>query len=81
MDKEHDISITYTKDNNNKSLDIDIGVDVFNSDNADIHLDYDVFSKKLNTEIDTGLGSFEYQSNKNYSVKIDLPKGDTKDGE
>lgn len=79
MDKEHDISITYTKDNNNKSL--DIGVDVFNSDNADIHLDYDVLSKKLNTEIDTELGSFEYQSNKNYSVKIDLPKGDTKDGE
>lgn len=81
MDKEHDISITYTKDNNNKSLDIGVDVDVFNSDNADIHLDYDVFSKKLNTEIDTGLGSFEYQSNKNYSVKIDLPKGDTKDGE
>lgn len=79
MDKERNVSIIYTNDNNNKSL--DIGVDVFNSDNADIHLDYDVFSKKLNTEIDTGLGSFEYQSNKNYSVKIDLPKGDTKDGE
>lgn len=79
MNKERDISITYTKDNNSKSL--DIGVDVFNSDNADIHLDYEVFSKKLNTEIDTELGSFDYQSNKNYSVKIDLPKGDTKDGE
>jgi len=79
MDKERDISITYTKDSNNKSLDVD--VDVFNSDNVDVHLEYDVFSKKLNTEIDTELGSFEYQSNKNYSVKIDLPKGDTKDGE
>lgn len=79
MDKERNVSIIYTNDNNNKSL--DIGVDVFNSDNADVHLDYDIISKKLNTEIDTGLGSFEYQSNKNYSVKIDLPKGDTKDGE
>ena len=77
MDKERDISITYTNDNNNKSL--DIGVDVFNSDNVDVHLDYDVISKKLNTSIDTELGSFEYQSNKNYSVKIDLPKGDAKD--
>lgn len=79
MDKEHDVSIIYTNDNNNKSL--DIGVDVFNSDNADVHLDYDIISKKLNTSIDIGLDSFEYQSNKNYSVKIDLPKGDTKDGE
>jgi len=78
MDKERNVSIIYTNDKNNKSL--DIGVDVFNSDNADVHLDYDIISKKLNTSIDTGLGSFEYQSNKNYSVKIDLPKGDnTKD--